>query len=155
MKNHEAMKVLIGNRAAEFARRLGLSGSTVYKWTEPCECDTDSGRRNPPDLVEQCIEIGIALGDPREQYLAPLQRLNERFNIIGIDLPSHKRNPKELASELCHTMTEFADLVRVASVALEDGDISRSDFERIQEEGWQAIRQIGLFMRATKAAAKK
>ena len=160
MSNHKAMKDLVGTKIAEFSRRLGpgYGTSKLYKWLEPYQDDDDSGRRGPGEIMEQMIEIGMALDVPRKTALSPLFCLNRRFGILPVDLKSfesRKIDNKALTSELCRTMKEFADLVRVASEGMEDGDISRTDDEKNWNEGWEAIGQIYLFMMASKAARRK
>jgi len=154
MKSHEANKAVIKDRAKTFAQRLGLNSSTVYKWTEESSCTEDpscrypSGSRNYLDVMEQMMEIAIAFGDPREDYISPIVYLEERFKRIGIDIPENIRSikPTDITRELLKTAKEFGDLVTVSSKALEKDGIDKKENEKIQREAWHLLRQTVALM---------
>lgn len=157
IKSFEAMKGPIGTKAAAVAKRLGLSPSTVYKWTESSECPTDSGNRNPVDVIEQTIEIGLAFSVARDEALLPVMYLEERFNRVGVDLPEAMPSAQDLLQELARTIKEFGDLAEVTSEALRTEGVDRRENEKIQREGWQLVRQALTLMKLAEiqAAGKK
>lgn len=61
MKSYEAIGRAIGHQATEFAKRLGLSTSMIYKWTEPCNDYSTSGALNPVDRLETVIETALRI----------------------------------------------------------------------------------------------
>ena len=153
LKSHEAIKRLVRDRARVFGQRLGLSGSAVYKWTEESHhtqdpaCIHPSGNRNPLDVIEQMIEIGVAHGDRRENYLAPVEYLEERFGRIGVNLPTVMPKASDILRELAKTIKEFGELVEATSEALKTDGVDRRENERIQREGWQLVRQTTTLMK--------
>ncbi len=158
MKSFEALKKACGeqrdSKISAIAKRLVLSRSTVYKWTEPAEDPTDSGSRNPLDLIEQYMEICQVLGAPESDAQAPLMYLNERFEKICISLPASPTCKKELSKELLHAIEDFSAMAKSSSKALADNLITKREAADIDAKAWHLIRQVALFARAAKEAAK-
>ncbi len=156
MKSFEANKRVVKDRAKIFSKRLGISDSMVYKWTEESSfseessgsCTKPSGRQNPVDVIEQMIEIAIAFEDPREDYISQIVYLEERFKRIGIDIPANILfiKPSDVTRELIKTTKEFGDLMTATSKALEKEGINKKENEKIQSEGWQLLRQVVALM---------
>ena len=160
MKSYEAIKRLVRDKAKLFGDRLILSGSTIYKWTEEsahtCEPGMQpSGLRNPLDIIEQMIEIGIAFDVSSDDCVAPIQYLAERFSLILIPSPHGMPGPKELMQGLMKTIQEFADLTKATGEALEDGTIRRPEARRVEKEGNDLIRQVAALIVKVKEAASR
>jgi hypothetical protein len=153
MQSHEALKLAIGPKATEYAKRLGLSSSTVYKWTEPSADYTDSGAFNPLDRVEVIVETALALTQSQAMAFAPIYYLTERFNLAVFPLP--KLTPSsELTSNLLQTIEEFSDLTHEASAALADGRVTKKEARSIEKEGMELIRQVVAFIHKAKESVK-
>jgi len=153
MKSHEAIQTAIAGNTIEHAKRLRLSTSIIHKWQEPSVDFTDSGSLNPLDRTESIVETSLALGIRRELALAPVQYLNERFDIIGISIRNGTVCHKELTKELLLAVKEFGELAACSSKALIDNLVSKKENEAVQREGWRLLRQVALFMHHTKEAA--
>ncbi|HAR45056.1 MAG TPA: hypothetical protein DCS05_02480 [Nitrospiraceae bacterium] len=154
MKSYEAIEAAVNRKTNEHAKALHLSSSLVHKWTEPSTDYTDSGSLNPLDRIETVIQTALNLGVPTEAAQAPIQYLEERFGRIGIPVPQYLPCTKQLSQELIKTISEFSDLARAASSALEDGVIRKSEASDIAREGWDLVRQVVAFIEATKRAGK-
>lgn len=154
MKSHEAMKLCLGRHIAQIARRLHVSKFTLYKWSEPSEDFTDSGSFNPLDRLEFAIESSMALGAGAQDALAPVRYLEERFGLVGIPLKLTCICPEDLSRELMRSVRDFGRLIDTAGKALADGQISKSEARRIEEDGWTLIRQVTEFMYKAKEAQR-
>lgn len=146
MKSYEAIGKLVREKAVEFAKRMGLSSRRIYQLMEPSADFTDSGTANPLDRLETMMEIGLALGHPREDVFSPIQYLAERFGLIVLPAPTPAIKIETLQEELLKTIAEFSDLTKAASQAMTDGQITRKESKNIKKEGWELIRQTAAFM---------
>jgi len=155
MKSHEAIQRSIASKTVEHAKRLRMSTSMVNKWQEPSADFTDSGALNPLDRIEIVMETAISLGTPREEALAPIQYLAERFNIITIPVPKKTSIAMEaLSKELLRAITEFGELSQEASKSMCDDRITRREADRIEKEAWDLIRQVAVFIRTVNGYVK-
>lgn len=150
MKHYQSLKKAIGTMAAAFAERLVLHRSTVYKWTEPYEDETDSGSRNPVATLEQIIETSIVLGKSRDEYFAPLHYLDMRFGRVCVDVVPTDRPLPELATELCKTIKEFGDMVQAASTSFMDNDFTKQEQADTLQQCDEALRQAATFTQAVR-----
>lgn len=154
MKSYEAIEAAVNGKTNEHAKALRRSSSLVHKWTEPSADYSDSGSLSPLDRIETIIQTSLNLGTHPDSAHAPIQYLEERFGRIGIPVPQSLPCTKMLSQELIKTITDFADLTRAASVALEDGLIKKREAADIGREGWELVRQVVAFIEAAKRAAK-
>lgn len=154
MRSHEAIQKAINGKTVEHAKRLGKSLSLLSKWQEPQGDYTDSGAYNPLDRIETIIETALRLGEPRENALAPIYYLNQKFNLICIPVPSKSQCESEISKGLLKTVKEFGELAAEAAKALEDGALSAQEFKRIDKEGWDAIKEIASFLHKAKESVK-
>lgn len=148
MKSYEAIAKAVNGLAVEVAKRLRLSTSLLYKWMEPCIDYTDSGALNPLDRLEILIESALKLNPHREDALAPLQYLNEHFDLIAFPRPHKQQTTTEVSQELLKTIAEFGELAQTASIALEDGVITPDEAQQINVVGWCLQRQIAAFLQS-------
>jgi Phage regulatory protein CII (CP76) len=154
MTSHESILRAIGTRAVDFAKRLRLSTRLVYRWMEPSVDYTDSGALNPVDRIEHIVETSLALGRPVEDAHAPIIYLEERFGRVSFMLPAVSTCAGEVSQELLKTVKEFGELAEVASKALDDGRITRREFEAINSAGWELIRQTAAFVKKAEASVR-
>jgi transcriptional regulator with XRE-family HTH domain len=150
MQSFEAIQKAINGKTVEFAKRLGLSTSLINKWQEPSTDYTDSGAYNPLDRIEGVIQKSLEMGNPREDACAPIQYLNEKFDIIGIFMSKGSVELAEVSNELLKTITEFGHLSQEASLALADGKITAREYAKIEKEAWHLIRQVASFIQKAK-----
>ena len=153
MHSHESIQTAINGKTIEHAKALHLSPSTLHKWQEPCADFTDSGCYNPLDRIETIVETSISHGTSLDKALAPVQYLNERFGLVVLSLPAEKATVNSCEKELLHVIEEFGDLARESAKALSDGKLRRRKFERIEKEGWEAIRKIAGYIKRVEEAA--
>jgi hypothetical protein len=159
MKSHEALKRAAGEQGTsmikEIATRLSLAGSTVYKWTEPSESPTDSGARNPVDILKQYIESCLILGRPKEDALAPLDHLDNHFGRIAITLPNlQSKTTSDLQKELLIAMKECGDVLACHNEITAHSRISQKDIAQMEEEVWQATKKLVGYLYVLKGTVK-
>lgn len=156
MKSWEALKLCIGPFCEEVAKRLGRNKFTIYKWIEPSEDYTDSGKLNPVDRTEHIIETALSHGVARQNALAPLDYLERRFGRVAIDLPKPSACSMAITQQLITTIEEFSQLTREVSKDLHnDGCIDRHEAKRIHKEGWHAVEAIVVLIKKAEEAAKQ
>ena len=154
MKSHEALEVATNKIVNDVAKRLGLSTSLIYKWREPHSDYTDSGARNPLDLIEIIIETAQSHGLSTEESMAPVQCLAERFSHILIPLPPIASDTSTAIRTLHKTVKEFSDFLGEASKSLSDGEVTAQEYKKVKKEAWELIRQAAMFVSIIKATAK-
>lgn len=165
MGSYDAMKESAGEQntsiISEIAKRCHIPASTAYSWTRPPEnnnddCDRATGRRNPVDSLEQWMESCLILGRPRGAALSPLTYLNNHFNQIVFDVPSHVKamTREELSAELIRCMKEFGDVVASYQAAMKNGRISKQEMKRIEREVWEAATELFVFLHCAREAGK-
>ena len=150
MKSYEAIARAVNGLAVEIAKRLRLSTSMIYKWMEPCTDYSDSGALNPLDRLETLIESALQFNPHRDDALAPLQYLNERFNLIAFPCPQKQQTTTEISQELLKTISEFGELSKISSDALEDRILTSDEKQNINIEGWRLLRQVAAFLQSVK-----
>lgn len=150
MKSYEAIARAVNGLAVEFAKRLRLSTSLIYKWMQPCIDYSDSGALNPLDRLETLIETALRLNARREDALAPLQYLNEHFGLIAFPRPQSQQTITEISQELLKTISEFGELSKISSEALEDRVLTNDEVQKINVEGWRLLRQTAAFLQSVK-----
>lgn len=146
MKSFEAMGMAIGRDRVEHAKALHKSVHLISKWTEPSTDFTDSGTFNPLDRIESIIETALKIGNVVPAHaLAPLYYLAGRFNCQLIPIPTKHPCLRDLAAQLCTTITEFGEMVYAAGEAMQDGVISPDERRRIEKEAMELQAAIGQF----------
>lgn len=155
MKSYEAIQRAIAGKTIIHAKELHLSTSTVSKWQEPTTDFTDSGAFNPLDRIEKVIETGLNLQTRREDALAPLQYLAQRFNCFLIPLPENSPSLKNLQSQLSHTVKEFSHLMEQSADAMSDNIITGDERKRIEREGQHLMHHLGCYLEMVKEASER
>lgn len=150
-KTHNILQEMIQGNFDEFAKRLGLSASMVYKYCEPTQDYTHSGTTNPLDRLEMITEAAISL-NPSKHLLA-IKWLCERFGLIVVPKPKNVINDLDLTSQLLQTITEFGKLTESTSKALNDGKITNEESEEISKRAWELVSQVFSFATKIKRAA--
>lgn len=146
----------------KFIKAVRTSKSYLYKWSEPCGDEYDSGAENPLDKLIALCRRSLELKHPPEEALAPAYLLNQELGLICTAIPHIDKllsNP-ELITELSKSIKESSDLFSESSNAFavdseNSSDVSPSECQKIQKEGWEAIRQIYTFMMVIQNSTKK
>ena len=160
MKSYEAMKESAGEQRdsmiSEIAHRLHISNSLAYKWTQPCECPTESGARSPLDVLKQWMESCLILGRPKAAALAPLHNLNQHFGFVSFPVPDRVKalSSESLSNEIIRCMKESGDVVRTYQEAMADGRISKQDLKALEREVWEAVTELVVFLHCAKEAKR-
>jgi hypothetical protein len=152
MENHEALKVAIAGESREHAKRLGLSTISVNKWQEPHVDFSDSGSYNPLDRIDTIVNTALDLKIPKEKALMPIYQLNHNHNLVCFAVPPGGTHPVNQA--LISVIKEFADTVQAVSEALGDDRIDRIEAKKIENEGNEALRAIGILIHSVRAAVR-
>jgi len=155
MKTYEALHRAISGKTVQHAKELHLSTSTVNKWQEPTTDFTDSGAFNPLDRIEKIIETSLKLQTPRENALAPIQFLTQRFNCLLVPLPENTPSLKNLQVELSNTVKEFSHLMEQSAEAMADGVITAEERRKIEREGHHLIHHLGSYLEMVKEASER
>lgn len=160
MKSHEALKLAAGEQQtsliSDIAERLHMSRALIYKWTQPAECPTDSGARNPVDVLKQYIETCLVLGRPANDALAPLDHLDHHFNRVAITLPNCKNQTQtDVQTALLVAIKECGDVVAAYNEAMGNFRIDKKDVARIENEVWQAITKLVGYLYVLRGVVKQ
>lgn len=155
MKTYEALQRSIAGKTVLHAKELHMSTSLINKWQEPTNDFTDSGAFNPLDRIETIIETSLKLQIIREEALAPIQFLANRFNCILIPLPETSSTLKNLQSQLSHTVKEFSHLMESSADAMTDNIITPDERRRIEREGQHLFHHLGCFLEMVKEASER
>jgi hypothetical protein len=101
------------------------------------------------------IDTALALGTPKPDAMAAIQYLAEKFGMITIPIPKSSGKMEELSKELLKTISEFGDVTREVSAAMQDNAIRPNEARRIESEAWDLIRQVSVFIQAVNSASEK
>ena len=134
MQSHELLRAVIQKCGAkQVAAELGLSLSTIYKWTEPDD-GTGSGSANPLDRIEAVLKC---TNDPQI-----VQWLCQRAGGYFITNPkTHKPDSPHLIPATNEIVQEFADLLAVIATAAGDNQINRKESAAIRER-WEELKTV-------------
>lgn len=154
MKSFEAIHRAVAGKTVLQAKELHLSTSTVNKWQEPTTDFTDSGAFNPLDRIEKIVETSLKLEIPREDALAPLQFLANRFNCLLIPCLPHTHTLESLQAELANTVKEFGHLMQQAADAMANHIITPDERRKIEREGQHLIHHLCSYLELVKEASE-
>jgi len=134
MKSHELFRQLLQDQSAkELASDMKLSPSTIYKWTEPCDCG-GSGTPNPLDRIEQLMKVTSA----RRQLAQWVCQQAGGFFVKNPEVASSKEaTPVIVASN--KIVQEFADMISLVATAAIDNSITAAEASDIRER-WQELK---------------
>jgi hypothetical protein len=155
MNSFDAIQRSIAGKTVLHAKELHVSTSLVNKWQEPSTDFTDSGAYNPLDRVEKIIETSLKLETPREDALAPIQYLADRFNCLLIPLPDKSPTLKNMHAQLAELVKEFGHLMEGTAEAMADGRITAEELRIIDREAQHLHHHLGLFVRVTAGVSEK
>lgn len=155
MNTFDAIRRAIAGTTVIHAKELHVSTSLVNKWQEPSTDFTDSGAYNPLDRVEKIVETSLKLETPREDALAPLQYLADRFNCLLIPLPDKSPSLKTMHTQLAMLVKEFSHLMDSTSAAMEDGRITAEELRTIDREAQHLHHHLGLFVQVAQGLSEK
>ncbi|NVN92481.1 MAG: hypothetical protein HXX11_18045 [Desulfuromonadales bacterium] len=146
MNTYDAIRRSISGKTVLHAKELHVSTSLLYKWQEPSTDFTDSGAFNPLDRIEKIIKTSLELNTAREDALAPVQFLADRFNCLLIPLPEQSPTLKNMHSQLAVLVKEFSHLMEGTARAMEDGRITAEELRAIDREAAHLHHHLGLFV---------
>lgn len=156
MKSYEAIQRTVKGETVLHAKELHLSSSTVGKWQEPTTDFTDSGAFNPLDRIEKIIETSLKLGKTvREDALAPIQFLAQRFNCVLVPLPEKSPTLKNLQAQLSNTVKSFGQLMEQSADAMEDNIITGNERKDIERMGQHLMHHLGCYLEMVKEASER
>lgn len=155
MNTYEALQRAIAGKTVIHAKELHVSTSLVNKWQEPSTDFTDSGAYNPLDRCETIIETSLKQETPREDALAPVQYLAERFNCLLIPLPDKSPTLKSMHAQLAAMVTEFSHLMESTAEAMADGRITTEELRTIDREAQHLHHHLGLFVQVATGVCDK
>lgn len=134
MQSHELMReVLKKTSAKNIAADLGLSLSTIYKWSEADEQE-GSGVANPLDRIEALFR------STKDRRL--VQWICERAGGFFILNPKHNMpHPDFLIPATNEVVQEFADLLSVVAIAAADNQITKTEAKDIRAR-WEELKAV-------------
>ena len=150
----KALNELFDGNVIEYARDLGLSTKTLYRWQEPTTDFTDSGAYNPLDRLITMSATALRLGKSRKHALTLLRCHADNLHQATVDIQPTMRSPKEIMAELSSLIKEFSTVTAATSTALSDGRISRLDSYNIQRASWELIHAVVGFSKVVHASVK-
>jgi len=133
MKSHELLRRLLQDRnAKELAEEMGLSTSTIYKWTEPA-VNGGSGTQNPLDRVEQLI--ALTNGGAVAHWVC------ERAGGFYVKNPhlgdGSEHQPVVVATN--RIVQEFAEMLSLVTMAAIDNTITEEEARDIRDR-WESVK---------------
>jgi len=97
----------------------------------------------------------LKLQTPRENALAPIQFLAQRFNCLLVPLPENSPSLKNLQIELSNTVKEFSHLMEQSAEAMADDVITAEERRKIEREGHHLIHHLGSYLEMVKEASER
>lgn len=118
---HDACRQLLNGRVEAVAEELGKAASTVYKYGQNPNA---SGKIMPGNLI---VPISLFL-----ENHSLIEWMANRLGLIAYQIPDSDSDHN--LNRLAMLTKEFGESLQVASEALEDGRITRAEFQRIEKE---------------------
>lgn len=135
-KSYEALEECIRRDTPEVAKALHQSLSLVSKWKEQPATDEDfqqSGARNPLDRIETIISA-VERIDPERAHV-PIKWLCARFGFMPpVKMPEGVKGDKDIFQAILAWNKEFGETCIKVSKSMEDGRITRDEFQGISKE---------------------
>jgi hypothetical protein len=116
----------------EIAAALGVSLSTVYKWSQP-EGEDLSGARNPLDRARLLMEL--------TDHLPIIQWLCHKAGGFFVWDPAHGASCRDLLPATNEIIQEFADMLAVITRAASDDRISDGE-SRTVRQSWEELKTV-------------
>ena len=132
MKSHELFRKLLGECSAkQLADRMGLSASTIYKWTEPA-ANGGSGAPNPLDRIQQLMNSTDA------RSIA--QWVSGEADGFYVKNPHARRNSEHSVVVATNKIVqEFADMLSLVATAALDNTITEEETREIRDR-WECVK---------------
>jgi hypothetical protein len=140
-RNNKPLKVI--------AEEIGMSENYLTRAALPDseESDTGTGCRFP---LNKLISLIKATGD-----FGVLDWIERNLGRVGVVLPNHKhKTVKDICRLTMKAVKEFGEFVGEIEKSLSDQTLDQKEYERIQEEGYQAMQVISSLMSACKPNEK-
>ncbi len=132
MKSHELLRELLQDcNAKQLAGQMGLSTSTIYKWSQPAT-EGGSGTANPLDRIEQLMDF------TKPKVIA--QWVCEQAGGFYVKNP-HPRGttPHSVVIATNKIIQEFADMLSIVAKAAVDNSIAEQEAAEIRER-WESVK---------------
>jgi hypothetical protein len=134
MQSHELLREVFQKCSAkQVAAELGLSLSTIYKWSEPDD-GSGSGTTNPLDRIEALLRCT----DDKRLVQWICQRCGGFFIL---NPKTDKPHPAFLIPATNEIVQEFADLLAVIATAAHDNQITAKEAGTIRER-WEQLKCV-------------
>lgn len=132
MKSHELFRKLLEECSAkQLADRMGLSTSTIYKWTEPCS-NGGSGAPNPLDRIQQLMNSTDA------RSIA--QWVSGEADGFYVKNPHVRKYSTDSVVVATHRIVqEFADMLSLVATAALDNTITEEETREIRDR-WEGVK---------------
>jgi len=134
MQSHELLREVFDKMTPkQVAADLGLSLSTVYKWSEPPDPASGSGVVNPLDRIEALLR------STRDHRL--VQWICQRCGGFFIQNPKNVPHPHYLIPATNQIVQEFADLLHAIATATADDHITQAEAKQIRAR-WEELKSV-------------
>jgi|GEM_PF-349680 len=131
--SHEVLREVVQQLGAkETASLLGVSLSTVYKWTQPVE-GLGSGAINPLDRVDQLMRLS--------RTLSMIQWLCHRAGGFYVKDPSGRAECVDLLPATNEIVQEFAEMLGIIAKSSEDGSIAPEEARQVRRR-WEELKTV-------------
>lgn len=102
--------------------------------------------------------------DYQLRLLIPHTRITENFSAldfieqslgrVAIQIPKAIPSTADMVAAFSKTTSEFGDLAKEIGEALQDGRVEQSEYQRLEREGWELIRQTILLLEKFEEAVR-
>lgn len=113
-----------GLKGEAIARRMGVSGSSLYRWGETDDMS-----------LERLVQFALITGD-----LRPLSAVAQLCHAAVVPLPDASRGESEQTA--VHVLKEFSDMMQEYAGAVTDDKMTPAELARIEKEAQEAQRAI-------------
>jgi hypothetical protein len=122
----------------EVAERIGIPRQTLQSYTYDPENPSDASRGLPARLI---VPLTLITGNA-----AIMDALEARIGRVGIPVPAGGRSHVDAVEATAVAVREFGELLSAHAGALVDGRMTPAEEQKIQREGYEAMRAIAALL---------